>query len=220
MVGVLPMPLWKHWKVLEMMRVLSCFWKKCWHMKRGWVWTSQPSPDRSPNLDLCRTVLGMGKAKKQSIHTPKISTANKHYFEVFDMVINCIEDRSDGFENVHNVGHNKYKEDLDEVIQFCQKSFDDFLLRSQLPTVFINFQLTTEKDANITLSAVCTYLKKLSRSIKLLLPQVIHLAKLVLVAAATNAISEWSFSAMRRAKSYLKSMMRQQGLNNIMLLHV
>ena len=54
--------------------------------------------------------------------------------------------------------HSKYKEDLDEVIQFCQKSFDDFLLRSQLPTVFINFQLTTEKDANITLSAVCTYL--------------------------------------------------------------
>ena len=100
----------------------------------------------------------MGKAKKQSIHTPKISTANKHYFEVFDMVINCIEDRSDGFENVHTVGHNKYKEDLDEVIQFCQKSFDDFLLRSQLPTVFINFQLTTEKDANITLSAVCRYL--------------------------------------------------------------
>ena len=54
--------------------------------------------------------------------------------------------------------HNKYKEDLDEVIQFCQKSFDDFLVRLQLPTFFINFQLTTEKDANITLSAVCTYL--------------------------------------------------------------
>ena len=168
MVGVLPMPLWKHWKVSEMMRVLSCFWKKCWHMKRGWVWTSQPSPDRSPSLDLCRTVLDIGRAKKQSIHTPKISTANKHYFEAFDLVFNCIEDRSDqeGFKMytlleqvvLKAVKHNKYEEDLDEIIPFCQKSFDDSLLRSQLPTFFINFQLTTEKDANITLSAICTYL--------------------------------------------------------------
>ena len=54
--------------------------------------------------------------------------------------------------------HNKYEENLDEVIQFCQKNFDNFLLRLQLPTFFINFQLTTEKGANITLPAVCTYL--------------------------------------------------------------
>ena len=55
---------------------------------------------------------------------------------------------------------------------------------------------------------------------KALLSQVIRMTKLVLVAAATNATSERSFSALRRAKSYLQSTMGQQRLNNIMVLHV
>ena len=37
---------------------------------------------------------------------------------------------------------------------------------------------------------------------------------------ATNATSERSFSALRRAKSYLQSTMKQERLNNIMMLHV
>lgn len=36
----------------------------------------------------------------------------------------------------------------------------------------------------------------------------------------TNAISERSFSAMRRLKTYLRSTMGQKRLNGIMLLHV
>ena len=55
---------------------------------------------------------------------------------------------------------------------------------------------------------------------KSLMSEVIRLAKLVLVLAATNATSERSFSAMRRAKSYLQSTMLQVRLNNIMILHV
>ena len=37
---------------------------------------------------------------------------------------------------------------------------------------------------------------------------------------ATNAKTERSFSALRRVKSYLRSTMSQQRLNNLMLLHV
>ena len=55
---------------------------------------------------------------------------------------------------------------------------------------------------------------------KSLLSKVIRLTKLVLVATATNATSERSFSAMRRAKSYLQSTIGQQRLNNIMVLRV
>ena len=116
--------------------------------------------------------------------------------------------------------HDEYEEELKEVILFYKEDFDESLLRSQLLTFSINFQSTTEKDANIILSAICTYLQKLSPGMKSLLSQVIRLAKLVLVAAATNATSERSFSAMRRAKSYLQSTMGQQRLNNIMVLHV
>ena len=41
-----------------------------------------------------------------------------------------------------------------------------------------------------------------------------------MVCRATNATSERSFSALRRAKSYLQSTMKQLRLNNIMMLHV
>ena len=37
---------------------------------------------------------------------------------------------------------------------------------------------------------------------------------------ATNSSSERSFSALRRVKSYLRSTMTQQRLNNLMILHV
>ena len=37
---------------------------------------------------------------------------------------------------------------------------------------------------------------------------------------ATNAVSERSFSALRRVKSYLRSTMTQSRLNNLMVLHV
>ena len=53
-----------------------------------------------------------------------------------------------------------------------------------------------------------------------LLSQVFCLAKLVLVAAATNATSERSFSAMRRVKTYLRSTSGQMRTNNLMVLHV
>ena len=37
---------------------------------------------------------------------------------------------------------------------------------------------------------------------------------------ATNAVSERSFSAMRRLKTYLRSTMCQCGLNHVMLLNI
>ena len=118
------------------------------------------------------------------------------------------------------VKHNEYQEKLKEVIQFYEEDFDNFLLRWQLLNFSINFQATTKKDANIALSAVCRYFQMLCPSMKRLLSLATHLAKLVLLFAATNATSEQSFSAMRQAKSYLQSTMRQQRLNNIMVHHI
>ena len=44
--------------------------------------------------------------------------------------------------------------------------------------------------------------------------------KLILVMPATNSTSERSFSALRRVKTYLRSTMGQQRLNDLLLLHV
>ena len=50
--------------------------------------------------------------------------------------------------------------------------------------------------------------------------EVCTLFHIILVMPATNAVSERSFSALRRVKSYLRSTMTQRRLNNIMVLHV
>ena len=52
------------------------------------------------------------------------------------------------------------------------------------------------------------------------LPQAQYLAKLLLVMPATNAVSEKSFSALKRVKTYLRSITTDQRLNNVMTLHV
>ena len=50
--------------------------------------------------------------------------------------------------------------------------------------------------------------------------QVVILAKLLLVMPATNAVSERSFSALKRVKTYLRGSMKDKRLNNLMILHI
>ena len=109
-----------------------------------------------------------------------------------------------------------FDEELVSVLKEFQGDFDETDLTSQLQTFSANFP----KEEPITFSSIVQYLPQLSPGMKGLLCQVIRLSKLILVSAATNATSERSFSAMRRAKSYLQSTMGQTRLNNIMILHV
>ena len=44
--------------------------------------------------------------------------------------------------------------------------------------------------------------------------------KLILVMPTTNATNEWSFSALCRIKTYLRSTMKQEHLNSLMILRV
>ena len=52
------------------------------------------------------------------------------------------------------------------------------------------------------------------------LKQVAILFKLLLVVPATNAVSERSFSAMKRVKSYLRATMTDNRLNHLMTIHI
>ena len=55
------------------------------------------------------------------------------------------------------------------------------------------------------------YLKELSQAQKVLLSEVCKVAKLLLVMLASNALSERSFSALRRVKSFLCSYLCRDG---------
>ena len=50
--------------------------------------------------------------------------------------------------------------------------------------------------------------------------EVFRFARLLLVMPATNAVSERSFSCLRRIKTYLRLTMHQERLNHLMLLHI
>ena len=64
------------------------------------------------------------------------------------------------------------------------------------------------------------YLGSLTNAQKMFMSQVIIVTKLLLVTPATIAVSERSCSALRRAKTWLRTTMTQKRLNNCMLLHV
>ena len=62
--------------------------------------------------------------------------------------------------------------------------------------------------------------KSLKKPIRSLINEVMKLMKLVIVMPATNAVSERSFSAMRRLFTYLRTNMSSNRLNISMVLHV
>ena len=67
---------------------------------------------------------------------------------------------------------------------------------------------------------IIDFFQKLESPEKLLLSEVIKVVKILLVMPATNAISERSFSVLKRVKTYLRSTTIDTRLNNIMALHV
>lgn len=62
------------------------------------------------------------------------------------------------------------------------------------------------------------FLQELSLPARTYFSEVVKVVQLILVMPATNAVSEHSFSTMRRIKSYLRSTMRQDRLNHLMTL--
>ena len=76
--------------------------------------------------------------------------------------------------------------------------------------------LTLKASHSLKLSVM----KSLTVGQKALHTQVIILVKLILVMPATNAVSERSFCALRRIKTFLRATMHQQRLNSIMILNV
>ena len=70
------------------------------------------------------------------------------------------------------------------------------------------------------MKAIMKYFKSTLPVYRTFYSEVIKLLKLILVMPATNAISERSFSALKRVKTYLRTTMTQRRLNHLMLLHV
>ena len=130
--------------------------------------------------------------------------------QYFEAVANCIGPR------------------FDQPGYFYKDDFNSGLLRTQLESLNASFK--ENKDIScVDMKAILKYFRSTSPVYRTLFSEVIKLLKLILVLPATNAISERSFSTLKRVKTYptlkrvktyLSTTMTQRRLNNLLLLHV
>lgn len=155
------------------------------------------------------------------------------YYEAIDNTISCLSDRFDqpGYRLYSNLEQllikaSQQQDFSDPFKAICDFYKDDLLpkeLEAQLHTFGIDYQRAMKESGNIeqpTIFDIRAYFQGLSVAQRCLLGQVGVVVQLILVMPATNASSERSFSALRRVKTYLRSTMGQQRLNNLMVLHV
>ena len=96
---------------------------------------------------------------------------------------------------------------------------DDFSHKDHLEAQLIQLHAGSEQALD-SVQAVMEYLQSLSTAERDYYCEVIKLVKLILVMPATNAVSEQSFSALRRLKTWLRSTTSQARLNWSMILHI
>ena len=159
-------------------------------------------------------------------HTEPKMQYRQHYFEVVDHTTSGIQERFNQPDYkvyqmmqsviLKSVKKEEFETELEGLRTMYEEDFDFYLIKPQLqilPTILTN-------GSETSFTSVVELLKKLSVSKKKLLSEVIKLTKLILVAPATNAISERSFSTLKRLKTCLRSTMTNNRLNHLMLLHV
>ena len=151
------------------------------------------------------------------------------YFEALDQVVNSIEDRFDqpDFHSykqledllMRTIRRESTQECFDFVVKFYHNDFDSSQLRLHLEILQATFPAELISPT-LSFHDVSKYIQSLSDAERSLMSEVVTLLKLVLVLPSTNAVSERSFSAMRRLKSYLRTTMKQERLNHLLLIHV
>ncbi len=151
------------------------------------------------------------------------------HIEALDLANTCIQNRfsQPGYKPYHNLeellvraaNNEDLSGQLHEVISFYGNDFEEGELCTQLQifgSCFTNLRISKK----VTLKEALQFLQNLSISQCSFYKQVCWLARLILVLPATNAASEWSFSNMKRIKTYLSCTMKQDCINHPMILNI
>ena len=160
-------------------------------------------------------------------HTSIEGYYRQAYFKVLDVICSTIEDRfrQPGYQLYSNleqlllkaVFKENYSSEFDFVTKFYGPDLNVLALEMQLQIFATNFIM---EDKKTSIKDILKYLRNISSAQRALLSEICIIAKLILVIPATNAVSERSFSALWRVKTYLRSTMKQTRLNHLMILHV
>ena len=109
----------------------------------------------------------------------------------------------------------KYLKEYNIICEIYKDDWDTFSLQAQLKLLpqFV-------KGSNLSLSELSNSFRALPASKQSISAEAFKLTKLILVAPATNAISERSFSALKRLKTKMRSTMYNNRLHHLMVFHV
>lgn len=193
---------------------------------------------KAKELDICEPVLPRrrkrparyedGQAEHFFPDSPK-SFYKAVYFESLDMIINCIQARFNqpGYLILRQseslllkaINQEEFSEDLESVCSFYGSEIDQALLETHLNTLSAFYRHEHNTTHTATFVDLKEFIAKLTASQKSLIAQAVFVYHLVLLAPATNAVSERSCSALRRTKTWLRTTMNQDRLNYCLLLH-
>ena len=116
--------------------------------------------------------------------------------------------------------HLDIKQEMTLVCNFYGDDLDRNQLQLHLQILKTIFHNQFTDTSSVTFQDIRIFIQGMSIGERLLISEVVTILKLILVLPSTNATSERTFSAMRRLKTYLRTTMKQERLNHLLLLHV
>ena len=169
----------------------------------------------------------LGKAPGE--HPEKVEDDyRRKYYAVLYTVVSCIKERFEqpDYEIYSSLEQllvkaamaKSYDEAFATVTTFYRDDINSDLLSVQLKT--LPAVIRSSDELVNTFYDVRNLIKELKQPLKALISEVAKINNLIIVIPATNAVSERSFSAMRRLFTYLRTNNGPYRLNNTMVLHV
>ena len=210
-------------KVLESLRTeanFTLFWSNV-NLKRKDLDVMEPSLPRKRKRPARYEV---GNAEAEFRETVE-DQYRQIYYQAIDTIVGTIRDRfdQDGYKTYLNLENlllkatrnESFEQEFDFVTNFYGGDLNTASLQTQLEMLKVNLPAGVSGVRDII-----KYIRNLTQVQRDLLSDVCTVIKLILVMPATNAVSERSFSALRRVKTYLRATMTQERLNHVMVLHV
>nr|CAH7739888.1 unnamed protein product [Callosobruchus chinensis] len=146
----------------------------------------------------------------------------KMYFEVLDKAVGCIEERftRNAMTHLSNIEQFLTKQN-DKSSSYLKEFYGDDFDVDRL-VLHRNMLLDIAQTKHVTLNNVediVSFIISHCGSVKHMISEIIKLLKIIMTIPISTCTAERSFSALRRIKTYLRSTMTQQRLNDHMIVH-
>ena len=152
------------------------------------------------------------------------------YYECIDVLVSSIKARFDQPDYKIYVGMQEllfkgFKGEIfeEELIMLKKRYADDINMEKLETQLYLLPGIAEGKHysaADMNIMDINKLMQSLTPAEREFISEVTYLVKLILLAPATNAVSERSFSSLKRLKTYMRSTMGDDRLEHLMVLHI